>query len=43
MLKTITLDRKSGQVIKTKIEKYTEKINYSGLIELLAEKYLKQV
>lgn len=42
MLKTITLDRKSGQVIKTKDEECSEKIDYSGLINLLAEKYSKK-
>jgi len=42
MLKTITLDRKSGQVIKIKTEESNEKIDYSGLIEILAEKYSRQ-
>lgn len=42
MLKTITLDRKSGQVIKIKTEESDVKIDYSGLIKYLAEKYLKQ-
>jgi len=41
MLKTITLDRKTGLVIKVKIEKSNEKIDYSGLINLLAQKYSK--
>lgn len=41
-MKTITLNRKTGQVVKVKIEKSNEKIDYSGLINSLAEKYSKE-
>ena len=43
MLKTVTLDRKTGRVIKIQVEESDEKIDYSGFTDLLAEKYSKAV
>ncbi len=42
MLKTITLNRKTGLIINVKIEESNEKIDYSGLINSLAQKYSKE-
>ena len=42
MMVTITLDRKTGQVLKTTIERVDETIDYSQLVNILAENiYLK--
>ena len=38
MMVTVTLDRKTGQVIKTMIEKADEKIDYLELVNILSEK-----
>jgi len=38
MLKTITLNRKTGLIIKVKVEESNKKIDYSGLINSLAQK-----
>lgn len=42
LLKTLVLDRKTGEVIEIKIQETKEKINYKELINIFTEKYLKQ-
>jgi hypothetical protein len=42
MLKTISLDRKTGRVIEIKTEESREKIDYSGIVNFLAEKYTNE-
>lgn len=43
MLLCVTLDRKTGDVIKTKLENSNEKINYSGLIDEYANKIMAEM
>lgn len=42
MLLCVTLDRKTGNVIKTKLENSNEKINYSALIDEYANKIMSE-